>query len=100
MWSFDSNVIIASVLAVLGMLCVYAITEIGVLKVNGAVKILKWIGKYSLEFYLLQILFLGFGAGEGFIRIIITFMAALVCVIISIIISKKINILNKILFGK
>ncbi len=100
MWSFDTNVIIASVLAVLGMLCVYAVTEIGILKIKPAVTILKWIGRYSLEFYLLQILFLGFGIGEGIIRITITFIAAFICIIISIFISKKVSILNRFLFGK
>ncbi len=100
MWSFDTNVIIASVLAVLGMLCVYAVTEIGILKIKPAVTILKWIGRYSLEFYLLQILFLGFGIGEGIIRITITFIAAFICIIISIFISKKVIILNRFLFGK
>ncbi len=100
MWSFDSNVIIASVLAVLGMLCVYAITQLGIMKINPAVKVLKYIGKYSLELYLLQIAFLGFCFGEGIIRIFITFMAALICVTISLFVCRKIKFLNKILFGK
>lgn len=83
-----------------GMIVIYYFFDSNIIKKTTViVEIFSYIGKISLELYLVQSLVLNIGIGTGYIRVISIFISCVVISMFIILLTKKNPSLHRILFG-
>lgn len=98
LWEFDSPYLYQYLIAISSMIVIYYLLKsIKVEKIN---QTLVYLGQRSLEYYLLHILFLNIGIGEGALRIVTIFISALLVSTVLIHLIKKNKHTKALFFGE